>query len=53
MITESLGRTGEITKSVKKKDWGWYATGPVHSVQPNEASTGALGHSLRSPGRQV
>jgi len=23
----------EITKSVKKKDWGWYATGPVHSIQ--------------------
>ena len=23
----------EITKSVKRKDWGWYATGPVHSIQ--------------------
>jgi sialidase-1 len=23
----------EITKDVKKKDWGWYATGPVHSIQ--------------------
>ena len=23
----------EITKSVKKKGWGWYATGPVHSIQ--------------------
>jgi sialidase-1 len=23
----------EITKDVKKETWGWYATGPVHSVQ--------------------
>lgn len=23
----------EITRNVKKKAWGWYATGPVHSIQ--------------------
>lgn len=23
----------EITSDVKKKEWGWYATGPVHSIQ--------------------
>lgn len=23
----------EITASVKKKDWGWYATGPGHGIQ--------------------
>jgi len=23
----------EITSDVKKKNWGWYATGPVHSIQ--------------------
>ncbi len=23
----------EITHDVKLKDWGWYATGPVHSIQ--------------------
>ncbi len=23
----------EITKEVKKEPWGWYATGPVHSIQ--------------------
>ncbi len=23
----------EITNEVKKKTWGWYATGPVHSIQ--------------------
>lgn len=23
----------EITSSVKKEAWGWYATGPVHSIQ--------------------
>jgi len=23
----------EITKEVKKEAWGWYATGPVHSIQ--------------------
>ena len=23
----------EITKSVKRDSWGWYATGPVHSIQ--------------------
>jgi sialidase-1 len=23
----------EITSTVKKADWGWYATGPVHSIQ--------------------
>ena len=23
----------EITKTVKKENWGWYATGPVHSIQ--------------------
>ncbi|MEO2015048.1 MAG: sialidase family protein [Fuerstiella sp.] len=23
----------EITQNVKLKDWGWYATGPVHSIQ--------------------
>jgi sialidase-1 len=23
----------EITKDVKKEPWGWYATGPVHSIQ--------------------
>ncbi|MCA8995627.1 MAG: exo-alpha-sialidase [Planctomycetaceae bacterium] len=23
----------EITADVKKPDWGWYATGPVHSIQ--------------------
>lgn len=23
----------EITSSVKKSDWGWYATGPVHGIQ--------------------
>lgn len=23
----------DITANVKRKDWGWYATGPVHSIQ--------------------
>lgn len=23
----------DITSDVKRKDWGWYATGPVHSIQ--------------------
>lgn len=23
----------EITEDVKRSDWGWYATGPVHSIQ--------------------
>jgi sialidase-1 len=23
----------EITKDVKRESWGWYATGPVHSIQ--------------------
>jgi sialidase-1 len=23
----------EITQSVKRHDWGWYATGPVHGIQ--------------------
>lgn len=23
----------EITDDVKRKEWGWYATGPVHSIQ--------------------
>ena len=23
----------ELTKAVKKPEWGWYATGPVHSIQ--------------------
>ncbi len=23
----------EITQNVKKADWGWYATGPVHAIQ--------------------
>lgn len=23
----------EITSDVKRKEWGWYATGPVHSIQ--------------------
>lgn len=23
----------EITERVKRKEWGWYATGPVHSIQ--------------------
>lgn len=23
----------EVTKDVKKEEWGWYATGPVHSIQ--------------------
>ena len=23
----------EITEDVKKENWGWYATGPVHSIQ--------------------
>ncbi len=23
----------EITENVKKPEWGWYATGPVHSIQ--------------------
>ena len=27
----------EITKEVKLKEWGWYATGPVHSIQINRA----------------
>ncbi len=30
---ESWAPRREITKEVKKKDWGWYATGPVHSIQ--------------------
>ena len=30
---ESWSDRREITKSVKKKGWGWYATGPVHSIQ--------------------
>ena len=35
--SDNHGRTWakrrEITKDVKKEDWGWYATGPVHSIQ--------------------
>ena len=27
----------EITKDVKKEPWGWYATGPVHSIQLQRA----------------
>lgn len=27
----------EITKDVKKEQWGWYATGPVHSIQLHRA----------------
>ena len=26
----------EITESVKKPDWTWYATGPVNGIQPQE-----------------
>lgn len=27
----------EITKDVKKEEWGWYANGPVHSIQLQRA----------------
>lgn len=27
------GQRREITAEVKQKTWGWYATGPVHSIQ--------------------
>lgn len=30
---KSWAKRREITGDVKKKDWGWYATGPVHSIQ--------------------
>ena len=36
-LSDDHGRTWsqrrEITKDVKRKSWGWYATGPVHSIQ--------------------
>jgi len=28
----------DITEAVKKDDWGWYATGPVHSIQIQRGS---------------
>lgn len=35
--SDDSGRTWserkEITREVKLEDWGWYATGPVHSIQ--------------------
>ena len=30
---ESWSEKREITKDVKLETWGWYATGPVHSIQ--------------------
>ncbi|MBJ2175774.1 exo-alpha-sialidase [Aureibaculum sp. A20] len=30
---KSWSMPNEITKSVKKQDWTWYATGPVHGIQ--------------------
>ncbi|WP_222435451.1 sialidase family protein [Allorhodopirellula solitaria] len=30
---KTWGQRREITRDVKKDDWGWYATGPVHSIQ--------------------
>ena len=30
---KSWAERREITSDVKKEDWGWYATGPVHSIQ--------------------
>ncbi len=30
---ETWSEPEDITKSVKRDDWGWYATGPVHSIQ--------------------
>lgn len=30
---KTWSRRREITKDVKKESWGWYATGPVHSIQ--------------------
>ena len=29
----SWGKPQEITSSVKRSDWGWYATGPVNGIQ--------------------
>ena len=37
VYSDDHGRTWSsrrnITKEVKKENWGWYATGPVHSIQ--------------------
>jgi len=30
---KSWSERREITRDVKKEPWGWYATGPVHSIQ--------------------
>ncbi len=30
---ETWAEPKEITESVKKPEWGWYATGPVHGIQ--------------------
>jgi sialidase-1 len=30
---KTWGKRREITADVKRKIWGWYATGPVHSIQ--------------------
>ena len=40
---ESWQRPREITTTVKREPWGWYATGPVHSIQlQNEPYRGRL-----------
>ncbi|MEM8670032.1 MAG: sialidase family protein [Planctomycetota bacterium] len=55
----------EITATVKRKDWGWYATGPVHSIQlqrgphrgriviPADHRLGSGGEDRGSAGAQV
>jgi len=30
---QTWSKRREITKDVKREKWGWYATGPVHSIQ--------------------
>ena len=37
--TDSNGRAIEITKDVKLPNWGWYAFGPVHSIQMKHGPT--------------
>ena len=33
MMTALLAQPVEITSSVKKEKWDWYATGPCHGIQ--------------------
>ena len=55
----------ELTSDVKKEQWGWYATGPVHSIQlqrgrhkgrlviPCDHRIGADGHDSGASGAHV